>query len=299
MGDRARLLGVPNFSEGANERTIDTLERTLGARAEVLNVHRDPTHNRSVFTLAARRGDLAEALVAGAESAIELIDMRRHEGVHPRIGALDVCPAVWLADEQREEARGVALEVAQRIGTLGVPVFLYGELASGEERRERAFFRRGGPQDLARRMQSGEIAPDFGPEAPHPSAGATLVTARRPLVAYNLELDTPDLKTARAVAAELRESGGGPRGVRAIGLPRDSGRSQISVNVEDPHEISLGEVARAVAKLARKHGARVVEAELVGLAPEGAMRGYEDAAPIRDFDPDTHLIERRLAALDR
>jgi glutamate formiminotransferase/glutamate formiminotransferase/formiminotetrahydrofolate cyclodeaminase len=299
MGKRARLLGVPNFSEGTNERTIGTLQASFAAKAEVLNVHRDPKHNRSVFTLAAGRQDLAEALVEGAEAAIDLIDIRHHEGVHPHIGALDVCPAVWLVEEQREEARGVALEVGQRIGSLGIPVFLYGDLASSEERRERAFFRRGGPEELARRMQSGELAPDFGPEAPHASAGATLVTARHPLVAYNLELDTPDVETARAIAAELRESGGGLSGVRAVGLPRDAGRSQISVNVNDPHEVSLGEVAREAGRLAGEHGVRVVEAELVGLAPEHALRGYEDAPPIRDFDPDTHLIERRLAALDR
>ena len=299
MGSPARLLGVPNFSEGSNERTIGALKSSLGARAEVLNVHRDPKHNRSVFTLAAERQDLADALVAGAEQAIELIDMRQHQGVHPRIGALDVCPAVWLVEEQREEARGVALEIGQRIGTLGIPVFLYGDLASSEERRERAFFRRDGPDGLARRMQAGELAPDFGPDAPHASAGGTLVTARHPLVAYNLELDTPDVGVARAIATELREAGGGLTGVRAIGLPRDARRTQISVNVNDPHEVSLGQVAREVGKLARAHGVRVIEAELVGLAPENALRGYEEAPPIRDFDPDTHLIERRLAALDR
>lgn len=299
MSERARLLGVPNFSEGRNERVIGTLEITLGAEAEVLNVHSDAGHNRTVFTLTAQPRQLAGALVDGAGQAIGLIDMRKHEGQHPHIGALDVCPVVWLVEGQREEARGVALEVGQRIGTLGVPVFLYGDLASSDERRERAFFRRGGPEELARRMQAGELAPDFGPEAPHTSAGATLVTARHPLVAYNLELDTADPAVARAIAAELRESGGGLRGVRAIGLPRESGRCQISVNVNDPHEISLGEVAREVTELAKEHGASVVEAELVGLAPEDALRGYEQGPPIRDFDPDTHLIERRLAALDR
>jgi glutamate formiminotransferase / 5-formyltetrahydrofolate cyclo-ligase len=299
MTERAHLLGVPNFSEGANERTIGTLEATLARRAEVLNLHRDPQHNRSVFTLAAEREALAEALVAGAEQAIKLIDIRRHRGLHPRIGALDVCPAVWLVAEQREQARGVALEVAERIGTLEVPVFLYGDLATSEERRERAFFRRGGPAELARRMQDEELRPDFGPDALHPSAGATLVTARHPLVAYNLELDTPDPEVARAIASELREAGGGLRGVRAIGLPREGGGSQVSINVNDPSEVSLGEVAREVTRLASAHGARLLAAELVGLAPEDALRGYEDAPPIRDFDPDTHLIERRLAAIDR
>jgi len=299
MASRSHLLAVPNFSEGRNERVIGTIGASMGGRAELLNVHRDGEHNRSVFTLAGEREALAEALVIGAEEALKLIDMRSHQGLHPHIGALDVCPAVWLVAEQKEEARGVALEVAQRLATLEVPVFLYGELASSDERRERAYFRRGGPAELARRMQEGELRPDFGPETPHPTAGATLVTARHPLVAYNLELDTPDPEVARAIAAELRESGGGLPGIRAIGLPRDEQRSQVSVNVNDPREVSLAQVAREVGKLAQPHGARVVEAELVGLAPEDALRGYEDAPPIRDFDPDTHVIERRIAAIDR
>ena len=146
----------------------------------MLDTHFDAQHNRCVFTLVAEREALAEALVAGAEHAIDLIDMRSYQGLHPHTGALDVCPAVWVTEEQEEVARGVALEVAQRIGALGIPVFLYGELASSEERRERAYFRTGGPAEMARRMAAGELAPDFGPEAPHPSAGATLVTARRP-----------------------------------------------------------------------------------------------------------------------
>jgi glutamate formiminotransferase len=299
MGGRAHLLGVPNFSEGASERVIGALEATLARYAEVLNVHSDALHNRSVFTVAAEPAELARALLAGAEHAIALIDMRRHQGLHPHVGALDVCPAVWPLEEGREAAREVALEVAEGIGKLGIPVFLYGELAADPDRRERAHFRRGGLPELIRRMAEEGLEPDFGPGAPHPSAGATLVTARHPLVAYNLELDTPDLEVARAIAAELRESGGGPTGVRAIGLPWSEGRTQISINVTDPQEVSLARVAREAGKLARERGARVVEAELVGLAPEEALRGYQDGPPIRDFDPDTHLIERRLAELDR
>jgi glutamate formiminotransferase len=296
MEPPATLLAVPNFSEGRSERVIDSIGGSLGSRAKVLNVHFDPDHNRSVFTIAARREDLAESLVAGAEEAIEVIDMRGYEGLHPHIGALDVCPAVWLTGEQREEARGVALEVGQRIGTLGVPVFLYGDLATSAERRERAFFRRGGPAELARRMQEGELAPDFGPEAPHPSAGATLVTARPPLVAFNVELDTPDVAVAKAVAAELREEGGGVPGVRAIGLPRGE-RSQVSINVHHPEAVTLQGLLERIEELAARHGARPVEAELVGLAPEATLRDYEGPA-IRGFDPDLHLIERRAAAPD-
>ena len=290
------LLGVPNFSEGRNERVVGALGATLRSHAEVLDTHFDAQHNRSVFTLVAERDPLAEALLAGAEHAIHLIDMRSYQGLHPHMGALDVCPAVWITKEQEELARGVALEVAERIGSLGVPVFLYGALATDEERTERAYFRKGGPAEMARRMASGELVPDFGPDVPHPSAGATLVTSRRPLVAFNLELDTPNPEIARAIAAELREAGGGLPGVRAIGLPRDGERSQVSINVHDSEAVPLAKIATEVSRLAKAHGARVIEAELVGLAPKAAMEGYGDEhPPIPGFATEAHVIEHRLA----
>ena len=290
------LLGVPNFSEGRSERVVDALGATMSAHADVLDTHFDPQHNRSVFTLVAKREPLVEALVAGAEHALSLIDMRSYQGLHPHMGALDVCPAVWVVPDQEEVARGVALEVAQRIGALGIPVFLYGVLARSEERRERAYFRKGGPAEMARRMAAGELAPDFGPDAPHPSAGATLVTARPPLVAFNLELDTPNPEIAREIAAELREAGGGLPGVRAIGLPRDGERSQVSINVHDPKKVPLARVADEVRELAERHGVTVVAAELVGLTPEAGLRGYGEEHPqIAGFATEAHVIEHRLA----
>lgn len=288
------LLSVPNFSEGRNERVIDAIEATLRAHARVLNCHFDPQHHRSVFTLAGSAEQLRGAALAGAGHALELIDLRGHQGLHPHIGALDVCPFVWVHDHDHDSALAVAREAAGGIAELGIPVFLYGELASSEERRERAFFRRGGPAELARRMRSGELEPDLGPGEPHPSAGATLVTARRPLVAFNLELDTPNLEIARAVAAELREAGGGLPGVRALGLPREGERSQVSINVHDADSVPLARVVEEVKRLAAEHGARPVEAELVGLAPAAALEGYPDDPPIRDFDPSEHVIERVL-----
>lgn len=288
------LVAVPNFSEGRNERVVDALGATLGADARVLNVHFDEQHNRSVFTLAAEQDQLVSSLVAGARQALELIDLRSYQGLHPHIGALDVCPAVWVNDSDRADAIGAALAAAERISSLEIPVFLYGELATDPERRERAFFRKGGPAELARRMESGELTPDIGPARPHPSAGATLVTARPPLVAFNLELDTPNPEIARAVAAELREAGGGLPGVRALGLPRDGERSQVSINVHDAEAVPLAMVVAEVQRLAAEHGARPVEAELVGLAPEAALAGYPDEPPIRGFDPDEHILERLL-----
>lgn len=295
MADPEPLLAVPNFSEGRDERVIRALEATLGAHAEVLDVHYDAEHHRSVLTLAGEREELEAALFAAAEQAIALIDIRGHEGIHPRIGALDVCPVVYRGRQRRDEADAAALVLAERFGSeLELPVFLYGELATSEPRRERAFFRRGGPAELARRMESGELAPDFGPRTIHPSAGATLVTARPPLVAFNLTLDTPNPEIASEIAAGLRESGGGLPGVRAIGLPREGGRSEVSVNVHDPDPGALARVVDEVQRLAAEHDASPIEAELVGLAPEVALAGYPQEVPIAGFEAERHLIEKRL-----
>ena len=288
------LTAVPNFSEGRNERVIEALEATLGAHARVLNRHFDSQHHRVVYTIAGEPSKLADALVAGAEQAIDVIDLRRHQGLHPHIGALDVGPAVWQSEDRREDAQDAARRAGEGIAALGIPVFFYGELASTPERYERAYFRRGGPAELARRMEAGELEPDLGPSEPHPTAGATLVTAREPLVAFNVELDTANPEIARAVAAKLREGGGGLPGVRALGLPREGGRSQVSVNVHDPYEVPLALVVGEIVRLAAELGARPIEAELVGLAPEAAFRDYPDEVPIRDFDPKRDVIENVL-----
>ncbi|HEY7121063.1 MAG TPA: hypothetical protein VH329_00760 [Solirubrobacterales bacterium] len=291
---RLPLVAVPNFSEGRSERVIGTLEATLGGSARVLNRHFDSEHNRCVFTLAAKPAGLVEALLAGAREAINVIDLRGYRGLHPHIGALDVCPVVWQGENRHKDAVKAARKAAEGISALGVPVFYYGELASSPERAERAYFREGGPAELARRMRAGELKPDLGPSEPHPSAGATLVTAREPLVAFNVELNTPDTEVARAVAAELREAGGGLAGVRALGLPRESGQCQVSLNIHDPIEVPLANVIAEIKRLAAQHGVRPVEAELVGLAPEAAFEGYPDDVPIRGFDPRRDIIENVL-----
>jgi glutamate formiminotransferase / 5-formyltetrahydrofolate cyclo-ligase len=289
------LVAVPNFSEGRSDRVIRALEATLGSHARVLNRHYDPQHHRSVFTIAVADPDaLAQALTAGAAHALDLIDLRGHQGLHPHIGALDVAPAVWQGEDRREDARAAARKAAEGIAALEIPVFFYGELATSPERAERAYFRQGGPAELARRMESGELEPDLGPSEPHPSAGATLVTAREPLVAFNVELDTPNPEIARAVAAGIREAGGGLPGVRALGLPREGERAQVSINIHDPYEVPLAKVIAEITRLAAEHGARPVEAELVGLLPEAALEGYPDSPPIRDFDPRRDVIENVL-----
>lgn len=291
-----QLLAVPNLSEARDAGVIRSLEKAFSTRASLLDRHSDADHNRTVFTLAGRRGALRDALLRGTRVAMETIDMTAHTGAHPAVGALDVCPLVWIDAAGREEAQDTAGEVGEAIGALGVPVFFYGSLASAPDRVERAYFRNGGLAELWLRMESGELAPDHGPGLPHPTAGVTLVTARPPLAAFNVELDTGDVDIARSVAAGLRESGGGLAGVRAIGLALSSGRTQVSTNVHDPLAVPLGRVVERVRELAAPLGARPVEAELVGLVPEGGMAAYPADVPMRGFDPGLHLIERRLGA---
>jgi len=289
------LLAVPNVSEAEDEAKLEFLRSAYIRGARLLDRHTDADHGRSVFTLAGEPGPLTEALAAGAEQAIETIDMRGYGGAHPAIGALDVCPVVWFDPAARDAARTEAVAVAEQIGGLGVPVFLYGELAREPGRAERAYFRNGGLAELWLRMESGELRPDFGPDLPHPTAGATLVTARPPLAAFNVELDSGDVEIARSVAAGLRESGGGLKGVRAIGLLLSGGRAQVSTNVHDPLAVPLGEVVERVRALAAPLGVQPVEAELVGLIPQAALRDYPPGVPMRGFDPARHVIEARLA----
>ncbi|MEZ5078140.1 MAG: hypothetical protein R2725_11945 [Solirubrobacterales bacterium] len=289
-----KLLAVPNVSEGGDAPKLARIEEAFARSAQVLDRHADADHDRAVFTLAGSPGGLADSLLGGAEAAIETIEMAEYRGAHPAIGALDVCPVVWLSEDDRAAARTEAVAVAAQLGGLGVPVFLYGELAPEPQRAERAYFRNGGLPELWVRMESGALRPDFGPELPHRHAGATLVTARPPLAAFNVELDSEEIEVARAVAAGLREAGGGLPGVRAIGLRLSSGRAQVSTNVHDPLAMPLGRVVESVRELAEPLGARPLEAELVGLVPAAALDGYPADVPIRGFDPGRHVIEARL-----
>jgi glutamate formiminotransferase len=286
------LLAVPNFSEGRDEAAIAAIAAAFDGAAELLDRHSDPIHNRTVLTLRGGPAALEGALASGAAACLERIDLTLQDGAHPRVGALDVCPVVFAAAGDRDAARETALAVAGAIGALGVPVFLYGELASEPERRERAHFRRGGPSALAVRMAEG-LPPDFGPTELHPTAGATLVTARPPLAAFNVLLGTGELEIAVAVAAALREAGGGLPGVRAMAVDLD-GRAQVSMNVHDPVAVPLATVIERVRELAAGHGVEVAEAELVGLVPEAALRGLPDDLPMPAFDPALHVIERRV-----
>ena len=286
------LESVPNFSEGRDEATLDALRNALSARAELLDVHADEDHHRSVFTLVGDEEELVDALLAGVACARERIDLGKHEGAHPRIGAADVVPIVPIRPEDRERAKVTALELARRIGDeLGLPVFLYGDLAPG---RGPAFFRRGGPPELSRRIAVGEVTPDFGPSKLDERAGGVIVGARRPLIAFNVNLRGP-VEVAREIAAIVRERDGGYPGVRALGLdlPR-AGLAQVSMNVEDYEAAALHEIVERVASEAEARGVEVVGSELVGLMPAGAAVAAAGAVlRIDGFDP-SRVLELRL-----
>ena len=284
------LESVPNFSEGRDPETIGAIGDALAAHARLLDVHTDTDHNRSVFTLVGGDDELVEALVAGIEVARDRIDLRHHDGAHPRIGAADVVPVVPIAPGDMERARRVALVLAERVGELGLPVFLYAPPDRGP-----AFFRKGGVEELQRRIDAGELKPDFGPQNLHPSAGGVIVGARRALIAFNVNL-RGTLEAAREIAAVVREGGSdGFPGVRALGLALPSaGVVQVSMNVEDWQAAPLHELVARVEREARKRGAEVAGSELVGLMPAEAAAAAAGAALRIDGFDASRILELRL-----
>jgi glutamate formiminotransferase/glutamate formiminotransferase/formiminotetrahydrofolate cyclodeaminase len=268
------LLSIPNVSEGRDAGAIAAIGAAFDAR--LLDIHSDPDHHRSVFTLAGEPGALAGAVCRGAAEVIRRVDVNRHEGIHPRVGAIDVAPIVYLDPADRGAACAEAMVLGDLLGQeLQLPVFMYGELAQG---RTRAELRRGGPAALARRIEAGELRPDFGPRRLHRTAGAVLVAARPPLVAFNVELAAPaTVEDAKAIAAAIREGGSeGLPGLRAIGLWLDArGVAQVSTNVEDHRRTPLAQVVGAIARHATPS-----RAELVGLAPRAAFDGFPEDLPV-------------------
>jgi glutamate formiminotransferase len=287
------LLAVPNVSEGRDLDTLDAIGDAFQHGARLLDRHADADHHRAVYSLAGHPGEMNEALVAGAREAIARIDLRSPRGQHPHVGAIDVVPLVHVSDAERGAACAEALVTAERLGEeLRLPVFLYGVLAGG---RTRAELRRGGIAQLSHRIRDGELTPDYGPRRPHHTAGVTLVSARPPLVAVNVELESPShLGTAREIAAAIREGGReGLPGLRAIGIELHTRErtAQVSMNVEDPTALSLAAVVDAIAR-----HADVATAEIVGLAPRAALEGFPEQIEIRGFDPARQIIENQLDA---
>jgi glutamate formiminotransferase len=286
------LESVPNFSEGRDRETVDAIGVALGARARLLDIHTDPDHNRSVFTLVGSEAELVDSLLGGIEVAKARIDLRRHEGAHPRVGAADVVPVVPVRPADLERAKRVALGLARRLGEeLDLPVFLYGELAPG---RGPAFFRAGGLERLRERVEAGELAPEYGPGELDERSGAVLVGARRPLIAFNVNL-RGDLAAARAIAAAVRERDGGFPGVRALGLDLPTaGLVQVSMNIEDWEAAALQDVLARIESEATALRAEVLGSELVGLMPGGAAAAAAGAALRIDGFDASRVLELRL-----
>ena len=285
------LLSVPNVSEGRDRAVLDAIGAAFATGARLLDRHGDEDHHRAVFSLAGDPGTLSGALLAGARESVARIDLRADRGQHPHIGAIDVVPLVHVSDAERGAACAEALVTAELLASeLDLPVFLYGVLAGG---RTRAQIRRGGIANLAARIADEELTPDFGPRRLHPSAGAVLVAARPPLVAFNLELAPPaHLGTAREVAASIREGGReGLAGLRAIGIELESRErtAQVSMNVEDPYSLPLAAIVDSVSR-----HADVAAAEIVGLTPRAALEGFPAELEIRGFDPARQIIENHL-----
>jgi glutamate formiminotransferase len=287
------LESVPNLSEGRDPEVLARLREAMGAPARLLDVHVDPDHHRSVYTLVGAEDELVETLVRGIEAAVELIDLRRHEGAHPRIGAADVVPLVPVRPEDEPRARAAALALADRVAELGLPVFFYGRLTEGA--REPAFFRRGGPAALQERIDAGELTPDRGPSRLHPTAGGIVLGVRRPLIAFNVNLRTHDVDIAREIASLVRERDGGFPGVRALGLDLPTvGLVQVSMNVTDWEAAALHVIVERIAAEAAARGVEIAGSELVGLMPAGAaVAAAGPVLRIDGFDP-SHVLELRL-----
>jgi glutamate formiminotransferase len=267
---------VPNVSEGRRPEVVERLARAVrAAGAAILDLSSDSDHNRSVFTLAGEAEVLHRALLSLYEVALEEIDLRRHEGVHPRVGAVDVTPFVPLAGAPMADAVAAAHRLGAAVAErFGLPVYLYEEAQARPERKALPDIRRGGFEGLSAKLADPAWAPDLGPSAVHPTAGVTIVGARFFLIAFNAVLDTADLAVARAVAREVRAANGGLPAVRALGVPLPSRRLvQVSLNLLDYRRTSVWTALAAVEASAAARGARVLETELIGLMPQEAAFG--------------------------
>lgn len=263
------LIQCPaNFSEGRRRDVVQAISEAgpYGSQVRLVDVHIDPDHNRCVITWLGSADAIQPVVLAAAKRAVELIDLRRHSGAHPRIGAVDVLPFVPFGETPLQKCVELAHATGRRLAeSLGLPVFFYEAAALREDRRLLARIRRGGLEEMAEAGLRGEGAPDAGPQALHPTAGAVAVGARGPLIAFNIDLPGASVDQARMLAARMRESGGGLPGVRALGLHLSSrGMAQLSMNITRPAETSLLAVITAARSRAAELGVELGPSELVG-----------------------------------
>jgi glutamate formiminotransferase / 5-formyltetrahydrofolate cyclo-ligase len=294
---------VPNFSEGRRPEVLEEIVQAIGQidGVTLLDHSRDETHNRSVVTFAGAAEPVVRAATAAVGRAIQLIDMEKHTGAHPRIGAVDVIPFVPLGSTRIEECVDLARRFGEQIAKLfELPVYLYGEAALRPERRRLADVRRGQYEGLKAELGTNpDREPDYGPSHLHPRGGAVAVGARKPLIAFNVNLATDDLALAKRIAHTIRESSGGLPAVQAMGVllenPGEPRHAQVSMNLVDWEKTGISRVVREIRLLAREAGTDIHHCELIGLAPTGALLEVSaDALGLRGFSPD-QALELRLA----
>jgi glutamate formiminotransferase len=289
---------VPNVSEGRRPDVVNAIAEAV-SRVEavrLLDRSSDESHNRSVLTFAGQAPAVQQAVLALVAAALDLIDLRRHTGAHPRLGAVDVVPFIPLEGATMAQCVALAAETASMVAArFQLPVYLYEEAAATPGRRNLADIRRGEFEGLEAKMASPGWAPDYGPSRPHPSAGATVIGARAPLIAFNVNLATDRLDIAKAVAAAVRHSSGGLPFVKALGIPLPHrGIVQVSMNVTNFERTPMARVFEAVRDEAERRGTTVLESEIVGLVPEAALpRDPEQTLKVAGFSRN-QVLERRL-----
>ena len=290
---------VPNISEGRRLDVISGLAETLRAvpGLRVLDVQSDATHNRSVFTLAGPAAGLTAGIPKLFEGAIAAIDLRTHKGEHPRLGAVDVVPFIPIDGVTMPECVALARTIAAGVATrFGLPVYLYEDASSDPARKNLEDIRRGEFEGLAAKMAQPAWAPDFGPAAPHASAGASVIGARMPLIAYNINLATNRLDVAKKIAAAIRMSSGGLRFVKAMGIPlEDRGIVQVSMNLTNYEKTPMYRVFDLVKREAERYGVQVLESEIVGLVPSAALTQTAEYFLRLDGFSSGQILEKKLA----
>jgi len=294
---------VPNVSEGRRTDVVDALVESIRrtASVRVLDHSSDATHNRSVITMVGDAASLKAAVLALFEAALSRIDLRAHAGEHPRLGAVDVVPFVPIEDVTLQECVALAKETAADVAArFQVPVYLYEDASENPQRKNLEDIRRGEFEGLAAKMATPGWTPDYGPTSPHPTAGAAVIGARMPLIAYNINLATDRLDVAKKIAAAIRFSSGGFRYVKAMGIPlEERGIVQVSINLTNYEKTPLFRVFEAVKREAERYGVSVLESEIVGLVPAAALVGTaEHALQLAAFTPN-QILENRLRSLDR
>ena len=289
---------VPNVSEGRRQDVISRLTETLKAvpGLRVLDVQSDPAHNRSVFTLAGDAAAMTGGIPKLFEGAIAAIDLRTHKGEHPRLGAVDVTPFIPIEGITMGECVALAKSIAQDVASrFSLPIYLYEEASADPLRKNLEDIRRGEFEGLAAKMARPGWAPDYGPAAPHPTAGAAVIGARMPLIAYNINLNTNRLDVAKKIASAIRMSSGGLRYVKAMGIPlEDRGLVQVSMNLTNHERTPIHRVFDAVRREAERYGVGVLESEIIGLTPEAALLSAAQHYLQLERFSSSQILEHRL-----